>query len=475
MLVACFIIEGKSDIELKKGHVIIEGKASNFKDNSKVLRFVASGIADIDQIATLDSLGNFRTEFELFNPQDVELIYEAGSAYFYLKPADSLYVEIDGDLFKQNQFPNFEVSGSNSSTSRNIRNYFEFHNPYAFVPKYERSVKEFLNDLKKQIAVEDSVLHEFNIKNKPTKEFMIWAKKNMTYIHSNYIDNYFAQYDRRYKQQKVEIFNSNLFPVDDDSAIVSSLYYNYLSFYSGIKYSRCDSIEMQLMKTNNFRDADKRLMNNIIENEKPGLSRDIMIYNAFINLIIHPFKDYFERVSVLWRDYSKYISNSVLLELLKEKKDSFEKQQKNKETILNIKDNTKSETISKFWNLLHSKHKDKIIYIDIWGTWCSPCMSEISYSIELQKFYKDKPIAFVNLCLFTNKDDWEKVIDKSHFTGDNYFFNEGESNYIKDQLKFAGFPTYMIIDKNGNLIDKNAPRPSSGDEIKNLLNKMINK
>jgi len=102
-------------------------------------------------------------------------------------------------------------------------------------------------------------------------------------------------------------------------------------------------------------------------------------------------------------------------------------------------------------------------------------MSEISYSIELQKFYKDKPIAFVNLCLFTNKDDWEKVIDKSHFTGDNYFFNEDESNYIKDQLKFAGFPTYMIIDKNGNLIDKNAPRPSAGDEIKNLLNKMINK
>jgi thiol-disulfide isomerase/thioredoxin len=473
ILLACTVIEGKSGIELVKGHVIINGRVSNFKGNSKTLRIATMGIEDIDQTATLDSLGNFRTEFELLHPQDVELIYESGVAFLYLKPADSLYIEIDGDLFKQNQFLNYKVSGPNSLSSKNIRDFFQFHNPNTFVPNYEKPVKEFLSDLKKQIALEDSVLNEFNKNNKATKEFMTWAKKNITYTLAEYVCQYFFQHTK-YKPHKVEILDTDLFPVDDDSAIVSGLYSYYIKTYSMIKFLGEDSIFRQLYKKNDLSGADKRVLNNIIENEKPGLSRDFMIYDEIFS-IKSTDKHSFERITALWNDYLINISSNVVLDLLKETKDNFERQQNNKETVLDLKTNTKSETISRFWETLSSKYKNKIIYIDIWATWCGPCRGEISPAIVLHDYFKDKPVAFVNLCLASDKDDWEKVIDKSHLTGDNYFFNEDETNLFRSQLKFEGYPTFMIIDKNGDLVDKNAPRPSTGDEIKNILNKLIDK
>ncbi len=127
----------------------------------------------------------------------------------------------------------------------------------------------------------------------------------------------------------------------------------------------------------------------------------------------------------------------------------------------------------KFLETLHSKHKNKIIYIDIWETSCGPCRAEIPFEIELQDYFKSKSVAFVNLCLSSKKEDWEKVISQNHIKGDNYFFNEEETDLIRSGLKFPGYPTYMIMDKKGNLINKDAPRPSWGVEIRNILNKLL--
>jgi thiol-disulfide isomerase/thioredoxin len=200
-----------------------------------------------------------------------------------------------------------------------------------------------------------------------------------------------------------------------------------------------------------------------------------MIYDKLRPFIERPSKDSYQQATALWNDYSTYINNIDLRDLFKEQMENLEKEQTNKETVFDLKTNTKSETISKFWETLSSKHKDKIIYIDIWATWCGPCRGEMPSAIDLHDYFKDKPVAFVNLCLASDKDEWKKVIDKYNFTGDNYFFNEDETNLFRSQLKFEGYPTFMIIDKNGNLVNKDAPRPSSGDEIKNMLNKLIDK
>lgn len=154
----------------------------------------------------------------------------------------------------------------------------------------------------------------------------------------------------------------------------------------------------------------------------------------------------------------------------------------NSEKQINEKDNSidsnlvlKYKSVDKFFETLHSRHKDKIIYIDIWATWCGPCRAEIPFSIVLQNHFKNKPVAFVNLCFNSDKKEWEKAIAKDNIKGDNYFLNSDESKLFRGELKFVGFPTYMIMDRKGKLINKNAPIPSDRNEIENMLAKLIKK
>jgi len=44
---------------------------------------------------------------------------------------------------------------------------------------------------------------------------------------------------------------------------------------------------------------------------------------------------------------------------------------------------------------------------------------------------------------------------------------------LSNKLNLQGYPTYLIIDKRGHLVNKNAPRPSSGEEIKARLDEML--
>jgi thiol-disulfide isomerase/thioredoxin len=464
-----------TDIVLKKGKTIIEGKVNNFSASIRVLRFAAEGIVeDIEQTAILDSLGNFRVEIDLFNAQNVNLIYEDRLAALYLEPGDSLFLDLDADLFKKGIYPYYEVSGNNSNTSKNIRDYFQFHNPYTYEPIYNKSIKEFLNGLKNQIDIEDSVLDKFSIKENPTSKFKSWAKSFIKYNMANHLLGYFAYYDMNYKQYKTEIFDTDLFPVDKDSAIVSPLYITHLSNYAAAKYVMSDSVFTKLIKKKELSNAYSRVFNNLIKNEKPGLSMDIMIYKIFNGFYEHRSPEIsLSSMAAIWKGYKKYMNNPVLINTVDEEMSIAENQINKKDDSINSSLGSKFKSVENFVETLHSKHKDKIVYIDIWATWCGPCRAEIPSEIELQDYFRDKSVTFVNLCLASDRGEWEKVISKNHIKGDNYFFNEDETALFRSSLKFPGYPTYMIIDQRGKLIDKNAPRPSSGVEIKNVLNKLL--
>ena len=135
--------------------------------------------------------------------------------------------------------------------------------------------------------------------------------------------------------------------------------------------------------------------------------------------------------------------------------------------------NEEKEILGDIFKNLTEKHKNKLIYLDIWATWCGPCKSEIPYSIELYNFYKKEQIVFVNFCLSSDRNKWKEIIKSSHISGENYFFDKAQSKLLRNKLKFSGFPTYMIIDKNGYIVDKNAPRPSSNEVIKKKLNELL--
>jgi thiol-disulfide isomerase/thioredoxin len=46
-----------------------------------------------------------------------------------------------------------------------------------------------------------------------------------------------------------------------------------------------------------------------------------------------------------------------------------------------------------------SEHRGKVIVLNIWGTWCGPCINEIPGFIDLQNEFKDKGVEFVGISI----------------------------------------------------------------------------
>ena len=118
--------------------------------------------------------------------------------------------------------------------------------------------------------------------------------------------------------------------------------------------------------------------------------------------------------------------------------------------------------------------KGKVTYIDIWATWCLPCRGEITALKELEKKFHGKDVAFVSISIDQNKDEWKEFVKSEDLKGVQLFAeNAFESQFIQD-YGIRQIPTFIIIDKEGKIVNADAPRPSS-DEITGLLEGLLKK
>lgn len=114
--------------------------------------------------------------------------------------------------------------------------------------------------------------------------------------------------------------------------------------------------------------------------------------------------------------------------------------------------------------------KGTYLYLDIWATWCGPCIAEIPSLKKLEKEFHGKNIEFVSISIDRMKDHekWKKMIVDKELKGIQLFAdNNWESQFIKDYL-IKGIPRFILIDPQGNIINANAPRPSDKKLVETL-------
>ena len=118
--------------------------------------------------------------------------------------------------------------------------------------------------------------------------------------------------------------------------------------------------------------------------------------------------------------------------------------------------------------------KGKYIYIDFWATWCGPCIKEIPSLVALEKEYHGKDITFVSVSFDKDADlqKWKDFIGKRSM-GDVQLRADKKSNeLISKTWNISTIPRFAILDREGKVVDANAPFPSSR-EIRPLLNKLL--
>jgi peroxiredoxin len=114
-----------------------------------------------------------------------------------------------------------------------------------------------------------------------------------------------------------------------------------------------------------------------------------------------------------------------------------------------------------------SDFKGKVVYLDFWGTWCAPCMKEMTeFSHDLKKQFEGRDVVFLYVSQGDPEDRWKQTLNDKQFTSANsvHLREPRESRQVATDYQVNQWPTYWLIGRDGRIVDTQAPRPSDGSK-----------
>jgi thiol-disulfide isomerase/thioredoxin len=115
--------------------------------------------------------------------------------------------------------------------------------------------------------------------------------------------------------------------------------------------------------------------------------------------------------------------------------------------------------------------KGKVVYIDLWASWCKPCREETPFLEVVYDQYKNDPrITFISIAVADGHQAWLHALKKDKPTWLQLIDSEGK---VQVAYNANAIPRFVIINKKGEIVNFNAPQPSNKDELVKLLEKEI--
>jgi len=450
--------------------------------------------------AKIDTSGFFSLTFLQHYPEEFSVSYRKKYIRLYMVPADTITLFLNADMFPKETLlmskhadiaynvADYEMkSGNRVSTNSEI----EQIRSTTLNPKAYKSWRDSLYN------ADLTYVSEYILRNEKVDFFQKWLADKYKYA---YISDLVQNYTLFRTKNKSEPFDSSYLSlldsvsITDSSGIANEGLYSVMNRFNNLFYilasTRPDTKGITMYFQDNKTEKSKLTLNTsekkTIENAEPKfvskkeavsadeyikevkqikneLVRDALIANCYDR-----FKKYYNSDTLAFKLYSN-IENDLV------KSRFSEKYMHDKEMLSGGKlDLNASDDGQILLNEIISKNKNKVIYLDFWGTFCGPCLNDFKGSSELKEYYKKKDVAFVYLCERGEESKWQEIIKQYSVKGDHYLLNNHQYIGLAKMFNLTYVPRYIIIDKNGNVVDFNAPRPWNELEIKSLINKYLN-
>ena len=113
-----------------------------------------------------------------------------------------------------------------------------------------------------------------------------------------------------------------------------------------------------------------------------------------------------------------------------------------------------------------AKFSGKYVYIDVWASWCGPCIKQIPHLQKLEEELQNDNVVFVSISVDAKETPWLKKMEALGVHGNQLWDSNAQ---LCKSLNINGIPFFLIYDAEGKLHMYDAPRPSQGEGLKVML------
>ncbi|MBD0724483.1 hypothetical protein B6A10_04755 [Flavobacterium sp. L1I52] len=204
-------------------------------------------------------------------------------------------------------------------------------------------------------------------------------------------------------------------------------------------------------------------------NVKAGFATDIMKSQEICNKVVDQVTPLSEEELV--REQQSIKTPFIADYIKKCNNETQAKIEANKSKTGYVLNETPKTEANKLFAEIMNKYKGKVVYVDFWATWCGPCRSGIERIKPLKEEMKEKDIVFVYL---TNQSSPEKTYSAMipDIKGEYYRLSTDDWNYLAEKFNVSGIPHYVLVGKNGEVINPKLGQHSNED-LKKILEKQM--